>query len=78
MPIDIAAVRAATGVSTRSARILQRRNHPSKTVVFEKARYPGKGAAKNGLNLSRNTFLISASQKVRVGLSFERVHDDQT
>jgi hypothetical protein len=32
----------------------------------------------NRLNLSRNSFLISVSQKVRWRLSFERVHDDQT
>ena len=30
------------------------------------------------LNLSQNAFLILPSQKVRVRLSFERVHDDQT
>ena len=35
-------------------------------------------SAKSELNLSQNSFLISASQKVRVRLSFERVHDDQT
>jgi hypothetical protein len=33
---------------------------------------------KSGLNISQNTFLISASQKARVRLSFERVHDDET
>ena len=33
---------------------------------------------KSGLNLSQNSFLISASQKVTVRLSFERVHDHQT
>src|SRR5215813_3879667 len=32
----------------------------------------------NGLSVSQNPFLISASQKVRVRLSFERVHDNQT
>jgi hypothetical protein len=28
--------------------------------------------------LSRNSFLISTSQKARVRVSFERAHDDQT
>ena len=43
----------------------------SNTVVFEKACRNEKGRGKNGLNLSQNSFLISASQKVRVWLSFE-------
>jgi hypothetical protein len=50
----------------------------SKTEVFERACRNGKIRGKSGLNLSRNSFLISTSQKVRVRLSFERVHDDQT
>ena len=43
----------------------------SNTVVFEKACRNEKGRGKSGLNLSQNSFLISASQKVRVWLSFE-------
>src|SRR5260221_5593888 len=50
----------------------------SKTRVFEKGRRNRKGSGKSGLNLSQNSFLISASQKARVRLSFERGHDDQT
>src|SRR4051812_27743014 len=50
----------------------------SKTRVFERARRTGKVTGKNGLKLSQNSFLISASQKVRVRLSFERAYDDQT
>src|SRR6202521_6263603 len=49
-----------------------------KTRVFEKVCRNGKGRAKSRLNLSQNSFLISASQKARVRLSFERSHDDQT
>jgi hypothetical protein len=50
----------------------------SKTRVFERAPRNGKGRSKSGLNLSQNAFLVSASQKARVRLSFERDHDDQT
>ena len=50
----------------------------SKTRVFERSRPNRKVRCKSGLNLSQNAFLISASQKARVRLSFERVHDDQT
>jgi hypothetical protein len=57
---------------------LHRPNHPSKTVVFEKVHRNGKVRGKSGLNLSQNALLISASQKARVRLSCERVHDDQT
>src|SRR5215469_9500237 len=39
---------------------------------------PNRPSAKNGLNLSQNSLVISASQKARVRLSCERVHDDQT
>src|SRR5882762_4260422 len=49
-----------------------------KTRVFERVCQTGKVTAKSGLNLSQNSFLISASQKARVRLSFERGHDDQT
>src|SRR3954453_12554715 len=38
----------------------------------------GKLTGKGGLNPSQNSFLISTSQKVRVQLSFERIHGDQT
>jgi hypothetical protein len=54
------------------------RNRPSKTRVFERTRQNGKVRGKGGLMLSQNSFLISTSQKVRVRLSFGRVHDDQT
>jgi hypothetical protein len=50
----------------------------SKTFVFERSWSNGKVRAKSGLNRSQNPFLISASQNVRVRLSFERVHDHQT
>jgi hypothetical protein len=50
----------------------------SKTRVFERDRVSGKFRNKNSLNASQNSFLISASQKARVRLSFERGHDDQT
>ena len=50
----------------------------SKTRVFERVCRTGKVTGKSGLNLSQNSFLISASQKARVRLSFERGHDDQT
>jgi hypothetical protein len=46
--------------------------------VFEKDRSDGNRALENGLNLSRNSFLFSVSQKVGYRLSFESVHDDQT
>jgi hypothetical protein len=45
----------------------------SKTRVFERVCRTGKVTGKSGLNLSQNSFLISASQKARVRLSFERV-----
>jgi hypothetical protein len=45
----------------------------SKTRVFERVCQTGKVTGKSGLNLSQNAFLISASQKVKVGLRFERV-----
>src|ERR1700730_2362588 len=58
------------------------KQHPgdclSKTRVFERVCQIGKVTGKSGLNLSQNSFLISASQKERVRLSFERGHDDQT
>ena len=38
----------------------------------------GKLTGKSGLNPSQNSFLIAASQKVRVRLSFERAHGNQT
>src|ERR1700730_16722323 len=50
----------------------------SKTEVFERMATNRKVRAESGLNLSQNSFLILASQKVRWRLSFERVHDDQT
>ena len=59
-------------------RVLHRSNPSRKTFVFERSQRNQKVRAKSGLNLSQNPFLISASQKVRVRLSFERVHDDQT
>ncbi|HEX4184782.1 MAG TPA: hypothetical protein VHY78_02865, partial [Stellaceae bacterium] len=34
--------------------------------------------SEDALNLSQNSFLISASQKARMELSFKRGHDDQT
>jgi hypothetical protein len=46
--------------------------------LFEKDRLTRKRAAENSLNPSQNPFLISASQKAKVRLSFERVYDDQT
>jgi hypothetical protein len=49
-----------------------------KTRVFEKGGVTGKFHEQNRLNVSQNSFLISASQKARVRLSFERGHDDQT
>ena len=49
-----------------------------KRRVFERVCRTGKVTGKSGLNLSQNTSLISASQKVRVRLSVERVHEDQT
>jgi hypothetical protein len=55
------------------SRFLHHPNHPSKTM-----RQTEKFTGKSGLNLSQNAFLISASQKVRVRLSFERAHDHQT
>ena len=61
--------------STLSVRAMQKnyasRESLSNTVVFEKACRNEKGRGKSGLNLSQNSFLISASQKVRVWLSFE-------
>ena len=64
--------------SVQNPRILHRLHPLSKTEVFEKVCRNGKGRGKNRLNLSQNSFLISASQKARVRLSFERGHDDQT
>src|SRR5271170_6844198 len=46
--------------------------------VFERRRPNRKVRLTSGLILSQNAFLISASQKVRVRLSFERGDDDQT
>ena len=48
----------------------------SETRVFERSRPNQKIGAENGLNLSQNTFLISASQKVGRPLSFERCYGD--
>ena len=50
----------------------------SKTRVLRETRQIKKVSAESGLNLSQNAFLISASQKVSVRLSFERIYDDQT
>ena len=60
------------------SRILYHPEWPSKTVLFERVLQTEKLMGKSGLNLSQNSFLISTSQKVRVRLSFERIHDDQT
>ena len=60
------------------SRFLHRPNHPSKTVVFERNHPNRKSSVESGLNGSRNSFSLSASQKASVRLSFERVHDDQT
>src|SRR5271170_1047432 len=53
-------------------------NRLRKRRVFERVYRTGKVTSKSGLNLSQNAFLIPASQKVRVRLSFKKVHDDQT
>jgi type IV secretory pathway TraG/TraD family ATPase VirD4 len=51
-------------------------NHPSKRVLFERSWQIQNASAKSRLIPSQNTFLISASQKARVRLTFERVHGD--
>src|SRR6516225_2237939 len=63
--------------TVQKSRYLHRPNRLRKRVVFERNHPNRKSSVESGLNGSRNSFLISASQKVRVRLSFERVHDDQ-
>ena len=75
---DLEDLRIYAGGAPQKLTYFHRPNHPSKTFVFEKARRIRKELPENGLSVSQNPFLISASQKVRVRLSFERVHDDQT
>jgi hypothetical protein len=60
----------------QKSRISQQPNCPSKTVLFERSWQIQNASAKSRLIPSQNTFLISASQKARVRLSFERVHGD--
>src|SRR6516165_9628533 len=78
MPVFSHRLHPLPTLELQKSRFMQHANHPSKTVVFERMRQTEKLTGNSGLNLSQNSFLISASQKVRVRLSFERVHDHQT
>jgi hypothetical protein len=60
------------------SRISQHPESLSKTEVFVRSAIDRKVRTENALNLSRNAFLISASQKVSCRLSFERVYAKQT
>jgi hypothetical protein len=62
--------------SVHISRYWHHRIHPSKTAVFERNRPDRKSSVESRLNLSQNTFLISASQKARVRLSFKRGYGD--
>jgi hypothetical protein len=66
------------GSGVQNLRKTRRRIRSQKPRVFERTQRIEKLGAKNGLKVSQNSFLISASQKVRVRLSFERTYDNQT